>query len=328
MVQSKPKSIKEDLKTGDFKNIYLLFGEERFLVSYYSKALEETGYDKDVFDGKVGVQEIIMAASTLPFLTEKRLIYVRDSKLFTSGRKDDSEAMAVFLPNVPPETIMVFVEADIDRRSRLYKKAAELGRVVDCEPPTPQALTNWIGKLLKEKGKTISPPTITQLIRTVGGNMTTISQEIEKLAAYSASETEITTTHITAICTPTLESKIFDLIKCMSVGQVSTALSLYRNMLILKESPLMILSMIIRQLRILLLVKSANAKKMPRTEIAKTLNLRDFIVMDAQEQCRRFSQEQLLDALEMCLDVDVKIKTGLVAADVGVEMLIVRFGVN
>ena len=322
------KNINDDIKTGNFKNLYLLFGQERFLVSYYAKTIEELGFEKDTFDGAAPVHDIMMAASTLPFFSQKRLIYVRDSKLFAPGRKNDSEAMAEFLPQIPADTIMVFIETDVDRRSRMYKKTAELGRAVDCEPPSPNALTSWVSRFTKDKGKSIAPANVNLLMRTVGSDMTTISQEIEKLTAYCGNEPEILPAHIEAICTPTLESRIFDLIKAMGNGRTSQALSLYGNMLRLKESPLMILSMIIRQFRLLLLVKCGAAKKMPRQEIAKELNLRDFMVTESMEQGRRFTQEQLLQALTDCQDVDVKIKTGLVAAEVGVEMLIVKYSVS
>jgi len=324
--KNQTKNLNEDLKSGDFKNLYLLFGEERFLVNYYAKAFDKTGFDKDTFDSASSVQDIMMAALSLPFLAEKRLVYVRDSRLFAAGRKNDSEKMAEFLPKIPSETIMVFAESEVDRRGRMYKKTVELGRAVDCQPPSPQTLTKWITRLVKEKNKTMNPENTAQLIRTVGSNMTTISQEIEKLAAYSGNETEITKHDIEKICTQTLESRIFDLTKAMSNGRAAHALSLYRNMLILKESPLMILSMIIRQFRILLLVKAAQTKNIPRHQISKELKLHEFVVSEALDQTRRFTEEKLLQALTDCQDTDIKIKTGLIAPEIGVELLIIKYG--
>ena len=319
------KKLNNDLKTGEYKNVYLLFGEERFLVNYYAKAFEKVDADRDTFEGAAPIIDIIMAANSLPFLSEKRLVYVRDSKLFATGRKDASEEMAAFLPNVPAETIIVFVENEVDRRSRMYKKIAEVGRAVDCAPPSPQTISSWVSRLAKEKGKTISPNAVSTLTRTVGNNMNVISQEISKLVAYSGNEAEITAAHIEAICSPTLESRIFDMTKAMGKGRLSHALSLYRNMLRLKESPIMILSMIIRQFRILLLTKCAVDKGMKKPQIAKELNLREFIVVDAIEQGHRFTEARLLEALQACMDTDVKIKTGLLSPEIGVELLIIEY---
>ena len=321
-----PKSINEDLARNEFKKAYLIFGQERFLVMYYVNAFSKTGFDIDTFDGVSSTQDIIMAARTLPFLSEKRLVIVKDSGLFATGRKDDSEAMAAFLPEIPDGTIIVFAESDVDRRNRMYKKVVEIGRVVDCETKQPGALTGWVSRVVKEKGKMISPSVASQLLSTVGGNMSVISNELEKLIAYSGNAPEITPSHIQEISTPTLESRIFDMIKAMGNGRISRALSLYRDMLLLKESPIMILTMIIRQFRILLLVKCAAEKNMSRGQIAKELNLRDFIVSEAMEQGRTFTREKLIEALTDCQEVDIKLKTGLVAPEIGVEMLVIKYG--
>jgi len=60
--------------------------------------------------------------------------------------------------------------------------------------------------------------------------------------------------------------------------------------------------------------------------IPQEFNLRDFMVSEALGQGRRFSVADLLKALEDCLDTDVKIKTGLISPEFGVEMLIIKYG--
>jgi len=327
------KKLISDLKNGILQSSYLLYGEEKFLVSFYAQAIEnaaattQDSYNyKDVFNNTTPAHEIIMTAETLPFLTERRLIFVRDSKLFVTGRKDDSEKMAEYLPKIPKETIIVFIESDVDRRSKMFKQMSKVGVVLDCAPPTPQTLATWVTRLAKEKGKTFAPAAAHKFVQTVGTNMSAISQEMGKLAAYCGDNTEITTTDIETICTPTLESRIFDLTKAMCNGRAAEALARYRDMLILKESPIMILTMIVRQFRIILLSKCANEKGMTIYETAKEFNLRDFMVSEALGQGQRFSVAELLEALENCLDTDVKIKTGLISPEFGVEMLIVKYG--
>jgi len=328
------KKLLSDLKGGVFNSSYLLYGEERFLVSYYANEIEKAAFPgqeselcKDVFDGAVPSHDIIMAAETLPFFSDRRLIYIRDSRLFATGRKDDAEAMADYLSNIPQETIMVFVESEVDRRSKLFKQITKIGCVIDCTTPTPQMLLAWVARLAKERGKTLTPPVAQQFIRTVGTNMTSLSQEMDKLTAYCGGNQDITAADINVICTPTLESRIFDLTKALCAGRTGDALGLYRDMLILKESPIMILSMIIRQFRVILLSLCAKEKGMTIMQIAKELNLRDFMVAEALGQSKRFTVDELMTALTDCQDTDIKIKTGLITPELGVEMLILKYGV-
>jgi len=306
------------------KNLYLLFGDERFLQKHYADKIEkESGVEnKDIFDGTISVAEIIMAAETFSFdgVSSKRLIFIRDSKLFASGRKAESEEMADYFSKIPNDTIMVFIESEVDKRTRIFKKMQENGEVVECATLSPEKLSKWIARLFTKKGKKISTPTINFLTRTCGSNMANLANECEKLFHYC--ENEITPQDILEICTPTLESRIFDLTKAVSAGRTADALKNYRDMLILKESPIMILSMVIRQLRIILLCKCHAEKNTPRSVIAKELNLRDFVVNEALSS--RFTTAQLIRALRSCMDTDIRIKTGLLSPEIGVELLIIE----
>ena len=320
-----PKEFNDSIKRGEFKRVYLLYGEERYLVNHYAQVLADALGEPDNFDSSAAAAKIIMAAENLPFLTEKRLVRVRDSRLFTSGRKAESEVMTAYLPKVPETTVLVFTESDVDRRGRLYKKAAELGAAVECETPSPQALATWLARIFKDKGKTIDPSAASLLIRYADHNMQTLAQEAEKLAAYAGQRPTITTQDVEAICSPTLQTKVFDMVGAMASGRTAQALNMYHNMLLMKEQPLMILAMIIRQFRILLMVKAASDKKMPKAQMVKSLGLRSFIVDEALGQSRRFSIEKLLKALKDCQDIDLKIKTGLINAEIGVELLIMQY---
>lgn len=323
------KRLKAELARGELRNIYLLFGDERFLVQYYAAAIENAigGYNKDVFDGAVAVAEIIMAAETLPFdsvFSAKRLIFVCDSKLFASGRKAESEEMAKYLPKIPLDTIIIFIETEVDRRTRIFKKTVELGGAMECISLSPQDLTKWLIHLAKEKNRKMEAYTADFLIRTCGSNMSNLANEADKLFNFCGEEKEIFPQDIEEICTQTLESRIFDLTKATGTGRVGDALKIYRDMLILKESPIMILTMIIRQLRIILLCKCHSDKNTPKFQIAKNLNIRDFVVAEALNHARRFTTQELISGLTLCQDTDLNIKTGLISQEIGVELLIIK----
>ncbi|MCL2404937.1 MAG: DNA polymerase III subunit delta [Defluviitaleaceae bacterium] len=319
-----PKEFNDSIKRGEFKRVYLLYGEERYLVNHYAEALAAAIGEPDNFDSSTPAAGIIMAAENLPFLADMRLIRVRDSRLFASGRKAESEAMTAYLPTIPDTTVLVFTESEVDRRGRLYKKVAELGGAVDCETPSPQALTTWLARIFNEKGKSIDPAAANILIRNAAHNMTTLTQETQKLAAYVGKRPTVTTQDVEDICSPTLQTRVFDMIAAIANGRTAIALDMYHNMLLMKEQPLMILAMIIRQLRIILMVTAASDKRMPKAQMAKTLGLRSFVVDEALSQSRRFTINKLFKALSNCQDIDSKVKTGLINAEIGVELLIMQ----
>jgi len=321
-----PKTFNESIKRGDFKRVYLFYGEERYLVRHYADLIASAIGEPDNFEGSASVERIFSAADSLPFFTEKRLVRIQDSKLFVSGRKADSEAMTAYLPQVPDSTVLVFMESEVDRRGRLFKKTVEFGGVMECETPSPQTLTTWLSRLFKEHGKAIDPTAANLLLRYSAHNMASLVQETNKLVAYAGENSNITPQDIQAICSPALQTRVFDLIGAMGSARAPQALNMYHNMLLMKEQPLMILAMIIRQFRIILTVKAAEEKRMPKAQMTKALGLRSFIIDEALNQGRRFSLQRVINALEDCQETDIKIKTGLISAEVGVELLILQYG--
>ena len=123
------KQINEDIKQGNFKQIYLLYGEERYLKRQYKERLRKAlcGDDDTMnthfYEGKdISIGEIIDLAETLPFLAERRVIFLTDSGLFKSG----GEKMAEYLASPNETTYFVFTESEIDKRSKLFKTVSSI----------------------------------------------------------------------------------------------------------------------------------------------------------------------------------------------------------
>lgn len=325
------KQLWADLSGGRLSKLYLLFGEEGFLVDFYAGAIEDAArkaahgeaFYKDVFDGGRPAADIVMAVSAVPFFPGRRLALVRDSKLFAAGRKADSETMADFLPRIPDDTIMVFAEKDVDRRLRLFKRAAELGCAVNNETQTAQALAKWLVRQAKARGSALSAEVAGLIVDTCGASMAALDNEMKKLAAFAWGR-PITESDVREVAIPNPEARIFALTKAAGAGDAKEALAQFANLIRLRESPFMVLTMLTRQLRLILMCKLGQEKKLSRQKIAADLKLQGFAVNEALQQGRRFTAERLLALLADCLDTDIKIKTGLISDELGVEMLLVR----
>lgn len=327
------KELRNDFKINKFKPVYLLYGEESYLIRHYARLfteqlLEDSMMNCDSFEGKeFDINSVIDAANTLPFLSEYRLLYIKDSQLLAPGRKEDTEALAKYLPSIPESTIIIFVENAIDKRNRLYKQIASLGRAVECKIPAEAELIRWLLNIFKKKGKEISPQTARLILETVPKGMDAMYAEADKLGDFVGERNFISPEDIQAVCTKSLEARIFDLVADLCKGQTEKALIQYHSMLAAKEQPLMVLTMMARQFRMILQCKACEEKRMSQTEIAATLNLRDFMVRDCLRQGKKFTEERLISALSDCQDTDIRIKTGLIEGELGVELLIVRYSI-
>jgi len=327
------KRINADIKENAFKRVYLLFGEERYLVRHYAERLcnaivpeAARGMNTSRLEGKTvtagGIED---AAETLPFLSEYRLVFVKDSGLFEAGRKDESEKLAAYLANVPDTCVLVFAESNVDKRGRLYKTADKAGLAVEMKIPEEKELAAWTAKLFREAGLTISGGAAAHLLRTVAHDMEALHAEADKLIAYKGGEGDITVRDIDDICAKALAARVFDLTDAIGAKDAEKALSIYANMLLLKESPLMILAMMARQFRLILQCGLFSAEKIPSEAIAKELALHPFVAKECTRQSARFTGALLKQALRDCLDADIAIKTGGMTDRLAVEMLIVKY---
>ena len=176
--------INEDIKTGNFKQIYLLYGEERYLKNQYTtrlrKALCQDGDEMNThfYQGKdFSLGQVIDLAETLPFLAERRVMFFKDTGLFKSG----GEKLAEYLASPNDTTFFVFTESEVDKRSKLYKTVQSKGYVAEFTVQDENSLKHWIAGILGREGKKISENTAQLLLSKTGTDMENIQMELEKL---------------------------------------------------------------------------------------------------------------------------------------------------
>ena len=132
--------LKEDIQKKEFHNTYLLYGEEEYLVHFYRDKLKETildGADEMNYSyfqgGSIDLLEVKEIAQTLPFFQEHRLIVMEDSKLCKNAND-----FADVIENVPDSTIFVFVEKEVNKRTKLYKYIQKNGIAVELNAMSDQ----------------------------------------------------------------------------------------------------------------------------------------------------------------------------------------------
>ena len=322
------KTIDNDIKMGQLKNVYLLYGTEDYLKRQYRDKLKHALVEPDdtmnfsAYEGKdINPKELIDLSETLPFFKEKRMILVENSGFF----KNSCDDLAEYMSQVPEFTCFVFVEEEVDKRSKLFKAASRAGSAVEFETPKEDMLVRWILGRIQREGKKITQSVMQLFLSKTGSDMENIDKELEKLICYTLDKTEISAADVEAICTGQTENKIFEMIDAISAKNQKKALDLYYDLLALKEAPMRILFLIARQFQNLLLIKSMSAKGYPAVSIAKTAGMPSFAVQKNLRQAGAFKINQLKEAIEDCGQAEEDVKTGRMADQLAVELLIVKY---
>ena len=313
------QTLNQDIKEKSFKKIYLLYGDEPFLVGSYKKKLREaiTGGDTmnfNYFEGKnPDVKEIISLADTMPFFADRRLILVDGSGFFKSAQ----EELAAYLPQMPDTTCLVFAESEVDKRNRLYKRVKELGYAAELNKQDTAQLMRWAAGILGR-------PVMEYFLERTGDDMENIRMELEKLVCYTMGRDVITKEDVDAVGTVHVTSRVFDMVAAIVAGNTKKAMDLYEDLLTLKEPPMRILFLIARQFNQLLQIKELTAAGKDKGAMASALKVPPFAVGKLTAQARAFTRDQILSWVTLCVETEEAVKTGRLSDRLAVELLIAR----
>lgn len=322
------KSLQEDLKTGNFKNAYLLFGEEAYLRQQYKeklvKALNPDGDTMNFsrYEGKgIEVREMIDLCETMPFFADSRVVLVENSGFF----KNKCEELADYMKSLPDYVRMIFVEEEVDKRNRMYKAVKAVGRVTEFVRQDEKSLMRWAAGILGKEGRKIKTSDMELFLTKTGTDMGNIRMELEKLITYTHGRDIVTARDIEAVCTTRTANKIFDMVRAVTEKNQTRALELYYDLLTLKEPPMRILFLLAKQFHQLFLVKKMEEEGVAQPEIASRLGVPSWAVRNFGTCARAYTAWELQKAEEDFVDAEEAVKTGRLQDVLSVELLIVKY---
>lgn len=256
------------------------------------------------------------------------------------AEQDDGQlgaALAAFLEKIPETSVVLFTEqpdekkpggqkgkTSVDKRGKLYKAVSKYGLAVEFTSPDAQMLRKWVlGKFGAEKIR-ITSQTLDTFLTMTGNDMSHISTETEKLISFAGTGGTIRTEDVEALTSEILEGKIFRMLDLIAQHERKAALDLYNDLLELKEAPVKILVLLMRQFNRLLLVRSILDQGGSAGNVMEALGLQRWQADPLIRQARGFTLESLRAAVERCVDMQERAQSGRIDMRLGLELLILR----
>ncbi len=322
------KNIQADIKSGKFKQAYLLYGEEAYLRQQYKhnlvKALNPDGDTMNFshYEGKgIDIKQLIDLCETMPFFAERRVILLEDTGFF----KNKCEELADYMKELPDYLCMVFSESEVDKRNRMYKAVKACGTIAEFAGQDEKTLMRWAAGTLGKAEKKITQRDMELLLTKTGTDMGNIRMELEKLISYTEGRDVVTAEDIEEICTTQTTNRIFDMVRAVTEKNQKRALDLYYDLLTLKEPPMRILFLLAKQYRQLLLVKQFAAAGLAQPEMASRLGVPAFAVRNIASCARAYTISELEQAVKDFVDAEEAVKTGRLEDKLSVELLIIKY---
>ena len=309
--------------------IYILYGEDEFLLNEYVKKIKkefgsiQLGVNYIQID-ESNVSNIISDIETPAFGFEKKLIIAKDTGLFKK-KNTTSERITEYLKETEiPDVELIFIEKDIEKNS-LFNLVQKIGKVEEFKEQKLSQLISKVVSLTKAYDIIIKENVAQYFIECVGTNMSDIVNELRKLIEYAGKGNEITRDAIDNLSIKKSESIIFELTDSLGKKNITEALNVLNNLIYAKEPVQKILVMLYNHFKKLYIIKLAKEQRRSSLEILKLKPNQMFLVKKYEEQAGRFSKVDLEMILKEIIKLDNLSKSGLVDINIGLESILCMY---
>ena len=335
------ENLEKELKAGKLNSIYLLYGEELFLLENSLKRIKNIfgecikGINYINID-ETNYTELIQDIETPAFGYERKLIIARNTGLLRKDGKRKNveleksrEKLIEYLNKnidmIKESVVLVFVEENADNKKELYKVIDKNGVVCNFEYQKPIQLEKRIKAICNGYEVKIDDSTLRYFIECCGTNMQDLINEIRKLIEYAGKGGKILKEDIDELSIKKLESVIFDLTDSLGKKDTAKALQVLKNLIYAKEPLQKILITLYNHFKKIYFTKLALKYG---KDIISSLDLKPnqtFLVNKYKQQAGYFTEYELKQILQKLRDLDYEYKNGLIDLQIGMESILCAY---
>lgn len=328
----------QTLKKGERPPLVVLLGEEQALRDQALAALQavvpadEATMNLATYDMRTTpVAVAIDDAQSPPFFGDFREVVITDPYFLTgeTGGKieHDTESLTAYFKAPVPSTMMVLVAPyqKFDERKRLTKALKKTAVMVDTQLLQENDAKRAIQQALKGEHVTLTADGLAALTQRTNANYTAMMAEVPKLRLYAANGAVLDGPAVAALVPKHLTDRVFDLVAAVLDKDISTALSLYRELLLQKEEPIRLNSLLEGQFRLLLQTQILMQKGYAQGNIASTLKVHPYRVKLAMQAVRHVPAGALAQAYTGLVATENAMKTGQIDKELAFELFVLRY---
>lgn len=286
--------------------------KKEFQKKFDSQGLGLVNFDEENFE----LAKFLQEARASSLLSPKKLIALKNIELQNLKELKPDE--------LPEENIIIFYfPFTLTQKNNFCKSLLKEKNVYHFQPFNNFELNKWIKQKISAEKAQIEPQALNLLCVCIGSNLWQMEREIEKLLAFS--ERHIKIKDVQKMVPSKIDDKIFDLVDSIALKNKKRAVELFEDQLKLGRDVFYLLAMIIRQFRLLLMVKSRLSQgRATPAQISQELKLHPYVSQKLSQQVQGFSGQGLRKIYEKLLEIDFKLKTSKLDAKVLLERMIVE----
>ena len=335
------EALEKELKQEKLQGIYLLYGEESYLIETTVKKIKKIfgelvkGINYIEMDD-TNIDQFISDCQTPAFGYAKKLILVKNTQMFKREVKKKGASFAVLRDKIieylkenaqslAQDVVLVWVEESVDKGKMLTTMEDIKANICQFDAVKPAALFARLKAVCKAYHVTVDDATLTYFIETVGTNLQDVMNEIRKQIEYVGENGQITKSTVEELATKQMDSVIFDLTDSLGKKDMKQARIVLANLIAAKEPLQKILITLYNHFKKLYIVKLATSQN---RNVGECLNLKPnqtFLLGKYRTQSGYFTLAELKQILQELIWLDSNYKIGKIDLEIGLEATLCRY---
>ncbi len=315
--------LKSELSLGKLRKLYVFFGDEEFLKEYYVDKITEMvpdggleEFNRIKLDGTQDYNIYDDALEGMPMMVDRRIILIRDSNIFITRKSGNlvppTDSQKEFwedkFARLSDDTVVVFVEKNIDKRSTLFKLADKVGFTVDCQYLPEAETVSYAVKEVLRNGKKMDESVARYLIAVIDPGLMSLNNELKKLVDFC--DDIIYKSDVDRVVSKSMAVQVFDITDGINEGNADKIFKVINGLRTQKESAFGILYLIYANVEKMLRLKLAGATS--QSDAVGILGGSPWLAKRYLESARGFSLQELKRMVCRIPEIDYEIKQGRV----------------
>lgn len=336
-------------------NIYLITGNSYYLMEEEINKIVGDNICSTFDLNTTELSDILEEANYFSLFDEKKYMIVKSADIFTTNYKTRGKAKKVlekvnknqdldeeeqeileeynkkfkpieeYLNNSNPNTVIIFSSyGKTDKGKEITNIIKTKYKNIEIADLKPDEIKKRITEFLKKDKYTIDDKCLTHILKVCKNNYDLSLNEAKKLELYYNKPTKINIDDVIAITSSSLEDNNFKFVDTIMSRNIKESFKIYDDLMIQKVAPIMILSMLAKEIRNTLIIKRL-MKNYNKQEIMEMMEIKYPFQYDKYvNYTYQFKEKQLEDYLLYLCDNDYRIKRGKIGDKLALQLFIMK----
>jgi len=325
--------------------LYILSGADDFSLAQSLDEIKSGIGDQTVLEAnsttldgqQLTLDQLRAVCETVPFLAERRLVVIngllerfepgrrprqQNRRTRSTSQQTNHKEFSACIKEMPDSTVLVLVDNRVTGSNPLLREISSGAKIKSFNLLKDAQLQAWIKKRVSEEGGNISPQAVGLLSRLVGSNLWIMASEIDKLVLFTSGR-QIEETDVKAVVSYAQEANVFAMVDAIIESKAELAEQWLQQLLQRGAPPAYLLTMLSRQVRMVVRAKDMERQRKSKAEIQSKLALTsEFVLRKTLEQASRYSLPRLKHVYQQILEADLSIKTGRYDGELALTILV------